>query len=281
MDFERDEFFLHQFEDFTTVNLPFEIESESSRGKIVSLMISLILVDENPNNTLLKEILDQFVVELKKIKRVEIIFNQDVKKQEKGPAFEKFNEVKEFFKAFYDSLPKESRFTRERNASILIYGLDKAGKTTILNRLKNDIFTNPVSTTNINIVKLLFQNLSVIMYDTAGQKIYRNLWASHLKNQDGLVFILDVTDEERFEEARSEFYRILNGPELKEVPLLFLLNKIDLKHPNAKQILKYFEYNEIDHRSKKYFLTSARTNKGITDAFNWLATEILSRLFRS
>ena len=211
--------------------------------------------------------------ELKKIKDIENAFSPN--QSESSSAFQKLSD---FFVKFYESLPKETVFTRERTASIFVFGLDKAGKTTIINRLKQNLFTDPVQTTNINIVRLLFENLSVTAYDAAGQKIYRKLWEDHLKRQDGLVFVLDVTDEERYSEAASELHRISSMSELRKVPLLILFNKIDLKKPKTKQLISKLKLKKIKNKARpiKYFKTSAKTNEGIGESFNWMAVQILN-----
>ncbi len=277
MDLQEDNFFSHDFQDYKSVNLPFEIKSVKARGRIESLMISIILIDEKPKLKVLKEILELFVSDFNKIKQVETIFNVNLKKIEQSTAANKFKEVKNFFYSFHKSLPKETVFTRDRNSSIFIFGLDKAGKTTIINRLKKNLFTNPIPTTNINIVRLLFENLSITAYDAAGQKQYRKIWNSYLKNQNGLVFTLDINDESRFSEARSELHRLASLNELKGIPLIILYNKIDLKKPKIKKLNSEMQVKKIKNRPIKSFLTSAKTNKGIDEAFNWIAIQIINQ----
>lgn len=273
MDLQQSIVFLHEFEDFISVNLAFEIENRQSRGNLEALMISILLFDEEPKVNILKEFLHHFVEDFKKIRKVETIFHT---KQE-DPVL---SEVKLFFESFYKSLPKETVFTKERTANIFIFGLDNAGKTTIINRLKQNIFTNPIPTTNINIVRLLFDNLSLTAYDAAGQQIYRKIWETHLKNQDGLVFILDISDGKRFPEATSELLRISNMPQVKSLPLLILFNKVDKKKIPLETLIQSIELKKIQNNKRKIktFYTSAKNNEGIDEAFNWLAIQILNKI---
>lgn len=275
MDLQQDQLFMHEFNEFKAVNLPFEIESLHSRGKVESLMVSIVLIDEEPKLKVLKDFLDHFVNALKKIPQIERAF---LPNNDRDDAV--FLKLKNFFHGFYESLPKETVFTRERSANIFVFGLDNAGKTTIINRLKKNLFTNPIPTTNINIVRLLFENLSLTVYDAAGQKIYRKLWEAHLKNQDGLVFILDVTDKKRYAEAASELHRISNMPELKDIPLLILFNKVDLKNVKKMILSRQMKLKKLKNKTRplKFFKTSAKNNVGIDEAFNWLASQLLQNL---
>jgi len=53
------------------------------------------------------------------------------------------------------------------------------------------------------------------------------LWKHYLNNSDGLIFILDMTDEERIIEAKDELDYLLSTEELKGAPLLIFANKMD------------------------------------------------------
>ncbi len=269
-------FFIHSFGEIKTVNLIFEVHSDLARGKSEICMVSIALIDEEPKVEILKQILLNFAEEFKKFKGIESFLRDKViNPTEDTPTS---RQIKEFFYKFHRSLPKETNFNRQRNSSIFIFGLDNAGKTTIINRLKQNLFTNPVPTTNINIIRLLFENLSITAYDAAGQKVYRKIWEPYLKNQDALVFIVDVTDEIRYEEAQKELVRITNYKALKEIPLLVLFNKIDLKKMRLKTLVKTFGIKNVKDRPKKAYLTSAKQNYGIIESFEWLAGALFNRL---
>jgi len=276
LDLDTEAFFIHEFDKIKSINYKFEIPSKRARGNVESLMVSIILIEEELQTDFLREILEQFIKDFKEIKAVAKVFNALDPKQ--LVTTEKYLKVQKFFIHFYEFLPKQTNFTKKRKASVFIFGLDFAGKTTIINRLKENVFTDPKPTTNINIVRLLFENLSITAYDAGGQKQYRKIWKSYLKNQDALVFTLDIADPKRYEEARQELHRIANLPELRGLPLLILFNKVDLKKPNVDSLMKEMKLNQIKNHRINHFYTSALTNEGINEAFNWLATEILNSL---
>ncbi len=52
----------------------------------------------------------------------------------------------------------------------------------------------------------------------------------------GIIFVVDTADEERFPEVREELHKILSDNELLKVPVLVMANKQDL--PNALDVEK-------------------------------------------
>jgi len=266
-------FFVHIFEKVKSANMLFEIPNKSARGDIDTLLISVVITEGDLNVNLYKELLNSFVKEMQNIKNAyqslyrnseKIVFNQ-----------EKFDEVQSLFYTFYRSLPEEDIIKGRRDARIFVFGLSQAGKTSIIQRLQKNISPNTIPTTNVNISRILVNNLSILTYDAPGQIKFRSLWEIYLnKTLDGLVFVLDSIYRANFKEAREVLHSIAMHPKLKNLPLLILINKVDLRKPNVKAIVKELEINKLGDRDVKYFLTSAIANQGIDEAFNWLGQRI-------
>jgi len=72
------------------------------------------------------------------------------------------------------------------------------------------------------------------------------------------MFVLDTADNLRFEEAKREFYSILNDTNLKGVPLIFCFHKMDLvsAHENLIEAQNTFELNSIKERKVIFLETS-------------------------
>ncbi|XP_076057410.1 ADP-ribosylation factor-like protein 4C [Oratosquilla oratoria] len=120
---------------------------------------------------------------------------------------------------------------------IVMLGLDSAGKTTALYRLKFDQYLNTVPTIGFNCEKIKgtsgkCKGTSFLVWDVGGQEKLRPLWRSYTRCTDGLVFVVDSTDGDRMEEAKMELLRTVRSPENSAVPILVLANKQDL--PGAK-----------------------------------------------
>ncbi|XP_054850588.1 ADP-ribosylation factor 6-like [Eublepharis macularius] len=114
-------------------------------------------------------------------------------------------------------------------ARILLLGLDAAGKTTLLYRLKlnETVVTIPTVGFNVETVQPI-NNVTFTMWDIGGQDRIRALWSHYHANADGLVFMVDSVDSSRFAEARYELEALLDSSLLQGVPLVLLANKQDL-----------------------------------------------------
>jgi len=116
-------------------------------------------------------------------------------------------------------------------------GLDSAGKTTALYRLKFNQYLNTVPTIGFNCEKVKIKSgqvkgVTFNVWDIGGQDKLRPLWRSYTRQTDGIVFVVDSVDEERMEEAKMELLRLVKQPDHHGTPILVYANKQDL--PGAK-----------------------------------------------
>ena len=56
---------------------------------------------------------------------------------------------------------------------------------------------------------------------------------------DGIVYLVDAVDKERFPESKKELDALLSDDSLAKVPFLVLGNKIDLPHAASEDELRY------------------------------------------
>ncbi|XP_037650671.1 ADP-ribosylation factor-like protein 4A isoform X1 [Sebastes umbrosus] len=119
---------------------------------------------------------------------------------------------------------------------IVILGLDCAGKTTVLYRLRFNEFVNTVPTKGFNTEKIKVtlgggrRTASFHFWDVGGQEKLRPLWRSYTRCADGIVFVVDSVDAERVEEAKTELHKITRLAENQGVPVLVVANKQDLRN---------------------------------------------------
>ncbi|XP_065176095.1 uncharacterized protein LOC135805904 [Sycon ciliatum] len=120
-------------------------------------------------------------------------------------------------------------FDGNTQARILMLGLDAAGKTTILYKLK---FKPPIPQISFNVETVEpMEGLTFTVWDVGGQDKIRPQWHHYFKGTEGLIFVVDSADSSRFAEARAELHSILDSEEMRGVPLIVYANKQDL--PNA------------------------------------------------
>merc|ERR1711936_647535 len=115
----------------------------------------------------------------------------------------------------------------KKQMRILMVGLDAAGKTTILYKLKLGEIVTTIPTIGFNVETVEYKNISFTVWDVGGQDKIRPLWRHYFQNTDGLIFVVDSNDRERIAEAQDELMRMLNEDEMRGAVLLVFANKQD------------------------------------------------------
>jgi ADP-ribosylation factor protein 1 len=163
----------------------------------------------------------------------------------------------------------------KKEMRILMVGLDAAGKTTILYKLKLGEIVTTIPTIGFNVETVEYKNISFTVWDVGGQDKIRPLWRHYFQNTQGLIFVVDSNDRERISEAREELNRMLNEDELRDAVLLVFCNKQDL--PNALQATDVTQKLGLQSmRNRKWFIqsTCATTGDGLYEGLDWLANEL-------
>ncbi|ADM11457.1 GTP-binding protein Sar1 [Encephalitozoon intestinalis ATCC 50506] len=112
-------------------------------------------------------------------------------------------------------------------SSILFLGIDNAGKTTLVNKLKSDSTDVYMPTHHPSTSYIEIGNLKAQVIDLGGHTAARLAWRDYFYDCHGIVFIVDVHDVERFLEVK-EAYETVRALE-KKAPIVVLMNKIDLE----------------------------------------------------
>ena len=113
---------------------------------------------------------------------------------------------------------------------IVMVGLDSSGKTSLMYKakLKEHIKVHPTMAFNVECVNAT-KKLKYRIWDIGGRESNRPLWKAYVRRTEGVVFVVDSTDSNRFEEAQHELFNLLNSEsaKLNHVPVLILANKQD------------------------------------------------------
>ena len=101
------------------------------------------------------------------------------------------------------------------------------------------------------------------VWDIGGQKAIRPYWKNYYDNTDGLVYVVDSSDEVRLKECVEELQSLLAEDALKNVPLLVFANKQDLQFAlEAEEIMNNLTLMEIKDRTWTIQACSAVTKEG-------------------
>ncbi|KAH0468722.1 hypothetical protein IEQ34_001954 [Dendrobium chrysotoxum] len=171
-----------------------------------------------------------------------------------------------------------SRLFAQKEMRILMVGLDAAGKTTILYKLKLGEIVTTIPTIGFNVETLEYKNISFTVWDVGGQDKIRPLWKYYFQNTQGLIFVVDSNDRDRVVEARDELHKMFNDDELRDAVLLVLANKQDLPNAmNAAEITDKLGLHSLRQRHWYIQSTCATSGEGLYEGLDWLSSNIAGK----
>ena len=166
----------------------------------------------------------------------------------------------------------------KKEMRILMVGLDAAGKTTILYKLKLGEIVTTIPTIGFNVETVDYKNISFTVWDVGGQDKIRPLWRHYFQNTQGVIFVVDSNDRDRAGEAREELSRMLNEDELRDAVLLIFANKQDLPSAmNAAEMTEKLNLNSMRNRNWYIQATCATSGDGLYEGLDWLSQTLKAR----
>lgn len=156
--------------------------------------------------------------------------------------------------------------TRKEQYSILILGLDGAGKTTFLEKIKT-LYTDTPGlspdkigpTVGQNTGKITLPSAILQFSDLGGQRGIRSIWHRYYDNCHAVAYVIDADDRERLSEGWEIFDSVLSDPRILGVPLLLLANKQDSSLSLSVEEIRH-DYEEWYQR--KLESSRRRTDRG-------------------
>uniref|UniRef100_A0A7S2ZI95 ADP-ribosylation factor n=1 Tax=Rhodosorus marinus TaxID=101924 RepID=A0A7S2ZI95_9RHOD len=163
----------------------------------------------------------------------------------------------------------------KKECRILMVGLDAAGKTTILYKLKLGEIVTTIPTIGFNVETVEYKNINFTVWDVGGQDKIRPLWRHYFQNTQGLIFVVDSNDRDRVVEAREELKKMLFEEELRDATILVFANKQDL--PNAMSVSELTQKLELPSmRNRKWYVQACCATKGdgLYEGLDWLTDNL-------
>jgi GTP-binding protein SAR1 len=170
-----------------------------------------------------------------------------------------------------------------KEAKIIFLGLDNAGKTTLMHVLKAAHLKQFEPTFHPTKEDLTIGKINFHAWDLGGHESARRIWQDYFPVVDAVVFIVDVADRERIDEAAKELDEIMQNPQLEKLPILVLGNKIDLPQAMSEEELSVklqlhqrttgkgkVEVTK-DTRPCEIFMCSIVNREGYGEGFRWLS----------
>lgn len=165
-----------------------------------------------------------------------------------------------------------SRFFGNKEMRILMLGLDAAGKTTILYKLKLNQSVTTIPTVGFNVETVVYKNVKFNVWDVGGQDKIRPLWRHYYTGTQGLIFVIDSADRDRIDEARKELHRIIADREMKDSILLVFANKQDLSEAmSPAEVTEKLQLYKFKDKMWYVYPSCAKTGEGLFEGLAWLS----------
>ena len=163
-------------------------------------------------------------------------------------------------------------FASSRNRRVLMVGLDNAGKTTLLYKLKLGEVLSTAPTIGFNVETVVHNKTTLTVWDIGGQEKIRQLWRYYYTGVSTVVFVVDSCDAARVVEAGRELREMMANDELREASVLVFANKQD--RPEALPVDRISSDMGLPGlRCRNWHLqpASAVTGAGVFEGLAWIA----------
>lgn len=160
---------------------------------------------------------------------------------------------------------------------------------------------------NLGAVQNKGKSINLKFWDLGGQQLLRSMWCRYYRDCHGIIFLIDSTDQERFQECYDTLMAIAHDEkwhtnnttnninnnnndetqglqsEMEEdmvnVPILVLANKQDLPQAVDLVSLKTGVFirlvSELEATDSKLLPVSVLENEGLVDSLEWLVTRLM------
>ncbi|GAM23605.1 hypothetical protein SAMD00019534_067800, partial [Acytostelium subglobosum LB1] len=172
---------------------------------------------------------------------------------------------------------------------VLMVGLEKSGKTTILYNIKLGSFLETIPTIGYNHERVNVNGSSFDIWDIGGSKDTNKLpWKLMVhRTTTCIIFVVDVSDREGLACSKVQLQKIQDDKRLSHMPILILANKQDLLPQPAQgeqgessinTPLTTTELSQLlglpeKSMDKQWHITpcTGKTGEGISNGFEWLS----------
>ena len=162
-------------------------------------------------------------------------------------------------------------------ARIVMIGLDAAGKTSILFKLRTGEVVTTIPTIGFNVDSVEHKGVNFTMWDIGGQDLIDRQWRRHYNSADAIIFVVDSADAGRLGTARDELHKLLSEDGFASAKVLVFANKQDM--PNALSVSAVTEGLDLRaaRRTQEWYVrgcSATRGGQGLYEGLDWLASAI-------
>jgi small GTP-binding protein len=167
------------------------------------------------------------------------------------------------------SKKQKTKEQEEIKYKLIVIGDENVGKTSILNRFKNNLFSpeyEPTVGLDFQSIPILIddQSVTLLLYDTAGQEKFKSLIPLYTNEANIILLIYDISNKDSFDNI-GNWFDLLNNINKEEVIFALVGNKSDLDF-NRKVSKEEAESYANEHHYV-FQEVSAMSGEGVQELF--------------
>ncbi|KAK7079646.1 ADP-ribosylation factor-like protein 13B [Halocaridina rubra] len=172
-----------------------------------------------------------------------------------------------------------------RRVTLLLVGLDNAGKTTAAKGIVGDPVEDVAPTVGFSPENIEYRGCEITIYDLGGGSKIRPVWAKYFSEVHGVIFVVDASASARARECREVLTSLLSHKKIAGKPVLVLANKQDVdgamdeidlvESLNVEEIVNKFKCPTRVETCSAITTRKNKPDKPIADGFRWLVDTIV------
>lgn len=127
---------------------------------------------------------------------------------------------------------------QENGIRVLVLGLENSGKSSLVNSFINllnnqnekDVEFKASPTMGVEIQKMEFKKFIITFWDVGGSNSSKPYWQNYFDSINIVMWVIDSSDTEKFEESKNELESILLNDKLANASLIVVANKQDAEN---------------------------------------------------
>lgn len=195
-------------------------------------------------------------------------------------------EESETHKHSYDPTTIHYKSTKEgvpsmKKITLSTFGLNNAGKTTLLSALGGNVDVNCTPTVGFTPVQFQTDEYDICIFDLGGAANFRGIWIHYYHDCHGIIYVIDsAADEAVVAESLEVLEKTLTHPYVAGKPLLVLANKKDLPESQRTEVVpeKFLETHVLPGTPYRVVATCGiEQDAELESGVEWLLQAVATR----
>ncbi|KAF8289062.1 putative ADP-ribosylation factor-like protein [Trypanosoma cruzi] len=158
------------------------------------------------------------------------------------------------------------------------FGLDNAGKTTLISALGGQIEVNTTPTVGFTPTKFQTEKYDICIFDLGGAANFRGIWVHYFHDCHGLMFVIDsAADDAVVKESLNVLRDISQHRYIKGKPILVLANKKDLENARGTKVIPNGFLDKLFGRNTAYRVVAScgiEEDPALEEGVEWLLSVV-------